>query len=102
MLISYLEYFCLIFILVSIILNVHIDPYFEDKSSSFTLKYRSVLFSESSLAGCTNGSATVSSEAQSPWGTPYMYCSQLELKRAQNPGTSYKWDTRELRGQTSE
>ena len=38
---------CVIFI--SIILNVHNDPCFEDKSSSLTLKYRPVHFLE---AGC--------------------------------------------------
>ena len=33
---------------LSILLNVHIDPCFEDKSSSLTLKYRPVHFSENS------------------------------------------------------
>ena len=43
---SYLKYFWLNF--KSIILNVHIDPCFEDKLSSLTLKYWAVHFSESS------------------------------------------------------
>ena len=38
-------------ILLSIILNVH-DLYFEDKSSSLTLKYRPVHFSETSCIIC--------------------------------------------------
>ena len=35
---------------MSIILNVHNDPCFEDESSSLTLKYRPVHFSEKSCS----------------------------------------------------
>ena len=37
-------------ILISIILNVHNDPCFEDKSSSLTLRYRPVHFFENSCS----------------------------------------------------
>ena len=39
-------------IFISIILNVHNGPCFEDKSSSLTLKYRQVHFSENSCIRC--------------------------------------------------
>ena len=48
MLINTSKYFQMIFI--SIILNEHNDPCFEDKSSSLTLKYRLVHFSENSCS----------------------------------------------------
>jgi len=44
--INTLKYFRILFI--SIILNVHNDPCFEDKPSSLTLKYRPVHFFENS------------------------------------------------------
>ena len=40
-------------IIMSIILNLHNDPCFEDKSLSLTLKYRPVHFSDKAVADLT-------------------------------------------------